>query len=357
MKRLGFVFFSAAFALLAQAPNANSGSTTGISVPTLGFLAGQAPPRLQPILGIPGSARLGAPLLLPATVTQIHIAPGHAYALVEQAPGNPLALASLQAITAQTRNLPLRPIVGALAQIDVLAFSPTGVSAVLYSRQTNQLQVLTGLPKSPQVYVSLPSLSIANGPQKIAVSDDARAVLISDAAGSVYSVSQNAVLVPVHHSPEISALGFIPQSRESIICDRTLNTMSFLRDSNITPLALGPATNDRCQPEAAVSTADGKTILLACPAQHAILSIDRVSGLTRLHRVHSSPTGLDALGTRDTFLMSPAQGGTYWLLVWGPGGPVTSFVAAARNVSQGSGNWVACQTAASGFLPDRMSSF
>jgi hypothetical protein len=338
MKFLTFAFLGAAVALLAQAPNANSGSTNGVSVPTLGFIAGQAPARLQPILGIPGSARLGTPLLLPTTVTQIHIAPGHAYALVEQAPGNPLALVLLQGITTQTRNLPLRPIVGALGQTDVLAFSPMGASAVLYSRQTNQLQVLTGLPKSPQLYLNVPNLAILDGPQKIAVSDDARSVLISDAAGSVYSVSQNAAPVPVHHSPEISALAFVAQSRESIICDRTLNTMSFLRDSNATPVGLGAATGDRCQPEAAASTADGKTILLACPAQHAVLSIDRASGLTRVHNVSNSPGVLQPLGVRDVFLMSPPERGTYWLFVWGPGGPVTSFVAAARNVSQGSGN-------------------
>ncbi|MFL6350483.1 MAG: hypothetical protein ACJ74Z_01340 [Bryobacteraceae bacterium] len=338
MKSLALAFLGAAVALLAQAPNANSGSTTGVSIPTLGFVAGQAPARLQPILGIPGSARLGSPVLLPMTVTRIHLAPGHAYALVEQARGNPLALVSLQAITAQTHNLPLAPMPGVIGEADVFAFSPTGRSAALYSRQTNQLQVLTGLPKSPQLLLNVPNLAIANAPQKIAVSDDAQAVLISDSAGSVYSVSQNAAPVPVHHSPEISALAFVAQSRESIICDRSLNTISFLRDSNATPVALGPATNDRCEPEAAASTADGKTILLACPAQRAVLSIDRASGLARLHRVGTSPGALQALGVRDVFLMTPAERGIYWLFVWGPNGPVASFVAAARNASQGSDN-------------------
>ena len=338
MKFLAIAFLGSAIALSAQTPNANSGSTTGVSVPTLGFIAGEAPARLQPILGIPGSARLGSPLLLPAAVTRIHIAPGHAYALLEQAPGNPLALVLLQGITTQTRNLPLRPIVGVNGQADLVAFSPAGTSAALYSRQTNQLQVLTGLPKSPQLYLNTPNLAMPYGPQKIAVSDDARAVLISDAAGSVYSISQNTAPVPVHHSPEISALAFVAQSRESIICDRTLNTMSFLQGSNATPVALGPATSDRCQPEAAASTADGKTILLACPAQHAVLSIDRASGLARVHKVGSSPSALQPLGVRDVFLISPPEGGIYWLFVWGPNGPAVSFVAAAPNPGRGSGN-------------------
>ena len=184
----------------------------------------------------------------------------------------------------------------------------------------------------------MPSLAIPYGLQKIAVSDDARAVLVSDAAGSVYSILQNAVPVPVHHSPEISALTFVAQSRESIICDRTLNTMAFLRGSNPTPVALGPATSDMCQPEGATSTADGRTILLACPAQHAVLAVDRVSGLTRVHKVGNSPVKLQPLAVRDVFLMSPPEDGIYWLFVWGPNGLVKSFVAGAQNVSRGSGN-------------------
>ncbi|MGI8959521.1 MAG: hypothetical protein ACR2IV_07150 [Bryobacteraceae bacterium] len=338
MKFLAFVFLGTAVTLLAQAPNANSGSASGLSVPTLGFVAGQAPARLQPILGIPGSARFGSPLLLPSTVTQIHIAPGHAYALAEQGPGNPLGLILLQGITTQTRSLALTPIIDAIGQVDLLAFSPMGNSAVIYSRQTNQLQVLTGLPNSPQLYLNGLNLATPDAPQKMAVSDDAQAVLVSDAAGSVYSVSRNAAPVAVHHSPDISALAFVPRSHDSVICDRSLNTMSSLRNSNVTPVILGPATNDRCQPEAAASTADGKTILLACPAQRAVLSIDLASGATRVHNMANSPGALEPLGVRDVFLMSPPESGTYWLFAWQPDGPVTSFVAAPRNASQGSGN-------------------
>jgi hypothetical protein len=338
MKVFAFAFVGVAVTLFAQAQNANSGTASGFSVPTLGFVSGQAPPQLQPILGIPGSARLGSPLSLPSTVTRIHIAPGHAYALVEQGPGSPLSMVLLQAIAAQTQNLPLTPIAGAIGQADLLAFSPLGSSAVIYSRQTNQLQVLTGLPRSPQLYLNASNLAIPTAPQKVAVSDDARVVLISDEAGSVYSVSQSGAPVAVHHSPDISALAFVTQSHDSIICDRSLNTISFLRDSTATPVALGPATNGTCQPEAAASTGDGKTILLACPAQRAVLSLDRASGLTRVYNVASSPSALDRAGMRDVFLMSPPEGGTYWLFVWQPEGPTVFFVGAARDLAQRSGH-------------------
>jgi hypothetical protein len=338
MKLFAFAIVALSTTLCAQSPNASGGNTTGFSVPALGFISGQAPAQLQPILGIPGSARLGSPLLLPSTVTGIHIAPGHAYALVQQGPSSPLSMVLLQGIKAQTQNLQLTPIPGTIGQVDLLAFSPMGNSAAIYSRETNQLQVLTGLPKLPRLSLNLSNLAITGAVQKLAVSDDAQAVLISDSAGSVDSVLQNGALLPVHHSPEISALAFVTQSHDSIICDRGLNTISMLRNSTATPFALGPAMNDTCQPEGAVSTADGKTLLLACPAQHAVLAVNSASGLTHVYNVAATPASLDRLALGDVFLMSPAEGGTYWLFVWQPSGLTASFIAAAPNRGQGSGH-------------------
>jgi hypothetical protein len=338
MKFFAFAIIAVSTPLCAQAPNGNGGSTTGFAVPALGFVSGQAPAQLQPILGIPGSARLGSPLLLPSTVTGIHMAPGHAYALLQQGPSNPLSMVLLQGITAQTQNLHLTPIPGTIGQVDLVAFSPMGSSAAIYSRETNQLQVLTGLPRSPRLSLNLPNVAISGAAQKLAVSDDAQAVLISDSAGSVYSVSQNGAAVAVHHSPEISALAFITQSHDSIICDRSLNTISMLRNSTATPFALGPAMNDTCQPEGAASSADGGTLLLACPAQHAVLAVNSASGLTHVYNVAASPTSLERLALGDVFLISPAEGGTYWLFVWQPSGLTASFIAAAPNGSQGSGH-------------------
>jgi hypothetical protein len=336
MKLFAIAFAGTALTLFAQAPNANS--TSGFAGPTLGFVSSQTPAQLQPILGIPGSARLGSPLPLPSTVTQIRIAPGQAYALVQQQPGNPLSLVLLRGISTQTQSLTLTPVPGAISQVDLVAFSPMGLSVVIYSRQTNQLQVLTGLPNSPQVFLNVPDLATAGAPQKLAVSDDGQAVLIADGAGSVYSLSPNATPVLVHNSPEISGLAFVTQSRDAVICDRSLNTALVLQGSSTVPVPLEPRANNTCQPEAATSTADGKTILIACAAQHAVLSIDRTSGLTRVYNVTNSPSTLDRLSVRDAFLMSPPEGGTYWLFVWRTEGPSTFFVAAARNTSQGSGN-------------------
>src|SRR2546423_3120420 len=136
MKRSALALLSIAITLAAQGPSSNSGSApNGFSVPTLGFIASQAPAQLRPIFGIPGSARLVPPLLLPPQVTQIHVAPGQAFALVEQDSSNPLSLVSLQGFYVGNRSLALMPIGGAMSQIDVFAFSPMARSTVIHSRQ------------------------------------------------------------------------------------------------------------------------------------------------------------------------------------------------------------------------------
>lgn len=339
MKRFALVFASTAATLLAQSSNANGrGPSSNFSVPVLGFVASQSPAQLRPILGIPGSARLGNPLLLPASVTRIHVAPGQAFALVEEGANHPLSIVSLHRLDLRPRTLAAAPISGAMNQIDLLAFSPTGESAVTYSRQANQLRVLAGLPKSPRVAFNFENLVIPAPLQRLAVSDDAGTVLLSDEAGSVYSLTRGMVLAALHFSPDISALEFIAHTRDALIFDRSLNAASFLHGSDIKPVLLGPTAAGLCQPEAGVATADGKTILVACPAQHAILSVDRASGLTRVHHMSNAPTALNRLGIGDVFLMSPPEGGTYWLFVWGPGGPVRSFIAGARELARGSEN-------------------
>lgn len=332
MKLFASAFAMTAVALFAQVPNtSNSQAQSGFSVPSLGFVAGPGPQQLRPILGIPGAARLGRPIPLPQTVSRIYIAPGHGYALVQQGPNDPISVVSLRDVGSV--NLTLMPIAGAAAQADVIAFSPTARSAGFYSHQTNQLQIVTGLPSSPQIHLNISNLSIPAALQKFAVSDDAQNVLLADATGGVYSLSQSSTPALVYHSSEITAIEFVAQSHDAVICDRTLKSAILLRGASITPIM--QAGDGTCEPEAAASTSDGRTILLACPAQHAVLSIDRTSGFTTKHSLANTPGALERLGTRDAFLMTPADDhGTYWLFVWQPQGPATFFVAASRDLKQ-----------------------
>jgi hypothetical protein len=316
MMRLAIVF-ALAWSLCAQTPAANSG-------PTLGFVPGSAPWQLQPILGIPGAARLGAPLSLPNTITLLSVAPGQSYAVAIEGPNDPASLAVLR-INGVLRTAPvLTPLAGALAHPDLVAFSPTGQSLALYSQHANQVQVFTGLPASPRIASQISNIDSA---VKLAVSDDAQVILIADAAGNVEPLAQAGPATPLYHAPQIAALAFLPHSHDAIVCDPSAATAVLLQGGTSLKILPSPATE--CQAQAAAGTADGNTILIACPAQHLIWSVDRTSGVAETFRTTNSPAAFDSLAARDAFLLSPADSaGTWWIVAWQSGAPVVSFIGA-----------------------------
>ncbi len=163
----------------------------------------------------------------------------------------------------------------------------------------------------------------------LAVSDDAGAVVIADASGTVYSVSSHAAPVAIYHASQVAALAFASQSHTAVVCDPVLGSATILQSGVVRMLQ--PPSNAGCQARAAASSADGKTMLIACQMQHQIWSIDLASGLTSVHSVNTNVTALDRLGATDSFLMSPADhNGTYWVVTWSAGEPAISFIGAAR---------------------------
>ena len=322
MKRLAIMFLAAASCVWAQAP-----ASTG---PTLGFVPGVRPWQLQPILGIPGAARLGDPISLPRSVSQLYLAPGQAYAVAAQGPTDAVSLVILRSAGATVVNPALTTIAGAMAAPDLVAFSPAGQSMALYSQEASRIQVFTGMPNAPQ---KSEEISVVGNAALLAVSDDAKAVLICDGMGNVYSLAQNAAPVPMYHTEEVVALVFIPQTHDIIVVDPMGESSAVVQALN--GIQMIPTPANACQPRAATTTADGKTILLACTSQRLVWSIDRASGSIAVHSVNSNPTGFSSLNLPDTFVMSPVDGnGTYWLFTWQAGNPMVSFIGAARLATQ-----------------------
>lgn len=331
MRRLAFALLAAAPALLGQ----------GSSGPLLGFVPGATAAELQPIWGIPGAARLGDALPVPNTVTQLYLAPGHTYALGAQGTANPVALLLLRLAPGKEVSPTLNMLPGAITDPDLVAFSPTGCSAVLYSEGASRLQVFTGLPNSPQIVLNIQNMPVVGHLKKLALSDDARVLLLANDDGTAYAVSQNSAPVAVFHTSQVAALAFVSRSHDAVVVDPVQGSVTILKAFTATAevrMLLPSSILNGCQPQAAASSADGSTILIGCPAQHVVLSIDHLSGAVNGYKTTNSTFAFDPLAARDTFLMSPPDGGTYWLFRWQPSGPVIYFVGAARHPGQGSSN-------------------
>lgn len=321
MKLFAFALAASGCLVMAQGPGDH-----GLSGPTLGFAPGATPTQLQPILGIPGAARLGDPISLPNTVTQVYVAPGHTYALAAQGPAASTAVVTLRNTSGIVPNPVLTPLAHAMAAPDVVAFSPTAQSSVLYSQASDRLQVFTGLPNAPRLAQDISNVQVP-GVQLLAVSDDAQIVLATDATSTVYALSPGAAPVPVYYSTQVSALEFVPGSHEAIVCDLTLSTAAVLQPSTGNARFL-IAADDACRPRAAAVTNDGNTILLACSFGGYVWSVDRQSGLVNSHQVPPALNRLDNMGSAGAFLLSPPDQGIYWMLTWQAGNGVVSFIGA-----------------------------
>jgi hypothetical protein len=305
---------------------ANGGNSTQFSGPTLGFVPGATASQLQPILGIPGASRLGDPIALPNSVTHVYLAPGHAFALAAQGPADATAVVKLRNASTVVANPVLTPLAQAMASPDLVAFSPTGQSSVLYSQAANRLQVFTGLPDAPRLAQDISNfhgLSV----QQLAVSDDAQSLLFADATSTVYSRSQGAAAVPAWYSNQVSGLAFAPGSHEAILCDLTLAAAAILEPSGAASFPISP--DGACRPHAARFSTDGKTILLSCSFGSYVWAVDRASRMVSAYELPTSLNVFDKLGGIDTFLLPPAANGTYWLVNWQiPGRAAVSFIGA-----------------------------
>jgi DNA-binding beta-propeller fold protein YncE len=317
MKLIALALAASGCLLMAQ--------VTGVSHarPTLGFVPGSTTGALQPVLGVPGASRLGDQVSLPGA-TRLYLAPKHRYVLAQRADGG-LALVILRGAST-TAPIP-RPLTDALQSPELVAFSPIGHAAVLYSQASNRLQVWTGLPDAPRVAQSISTLSIAGDVHRAAISDDSQIVLTADESGTVYRMSQ-AGNVPLYHATQVAALAFLPGTHEAIVSDSASNSVVVLDSaSGRTESLTGPS--NRCEPDEVAATEDGRTVLVACPAQRLLWSVNRESGTTSVSRIPVSPLEMDRVAARDTFLFSPPdEHGSYWMVRVEGDGLNVSFVGA-----------------------------
>ncbi len=143
-------------------------------LPLLGYAAQESPPALWPVLGVPGAATLGEPVVLPKGTTRLRLAPGQQYSIVELGRG---ALAVLP--LGGEDNRALARIAGAIAAPESVWFSPSGLSAVLISKASGRMQVVGGFPFAPRVIRDIDIQTLPDVPDSAAVSDSGTSLLYS----------------------------------------------------------------------------------------------------------------------------------------------------------------------------------
>ncbi len=269
------------------------GQTAGHSVgaPALGFLAGKDSTTIQPVFGIPGAARLGP--ALDVSSDAFFVSPGSGYVLAAQKDGE-LSIGLLRPASALANGLQLSPIAGAVAP-DLVAFSPAGCAAAVYSRSGNTVQVLTGFPDSPRISRSM---IVSDVLTRLAVSDDGAHVVGAIENGSVVSIPEH---VELTSTPNV-AFAFAPNANSANIFAGTGN---------------------------AIVTVDGSTALVANGGR-SISAVDLRSNKTTNSAVDGNAVAIRRLSAGDIYLLT-FDDGSSGLLTWRGGRVFTYFIGVFGN--------------------------
>jgi hypothetical protein len=221
-----------ATAKLASKQDEKRVATAGAAV--LGYVLGPGPAEVHPIFGTAQRPLLGEQAVVPVGATRLYMPPRQQYVLVEESANEPVAVWTLHRSVAS--NEATEPVVlnGAMAHPDLVAFSPRGDAAVLYSEAAAALQLVTHLPAEPALGKQI-SMAGLGTPSELAVTDDG--ALVAALADHRLSFSLNGAAwrpLVIGYTPE--AWTFIPKTHDLAISDSAQKTLGLLSNlSEVTP--------------------------------------------------------------------------------------------------------------------------
>jgi hypothetical protein len=296
----------AAIVLLPLFPICGGAADSALNRPILGYAAQFSPPELRAILGAPGAAVFSDPLSLPRRTRRLRLSPSQQYALIERDDQSP-AILGLSGVTVG----PAIAITGALPAADIAAFSPSGHSAVLFSSESGRLQVVGGLPLTPQIVQDLDAGLLPGVPEALAVSDDAGAVLLSS-AGVVYLLSPDGSSGIMVNVAGMASLAFFPNSANAAVGDRGAGSVYVLQNSAgvVAARLIADALTGLGEMRA---SDNGQTLYVTNPGGQCIWAVGVPGGEIQAFSLPVKSVKIDPLRNTGTFLISSEPGRPGWI--------------------------------------------
>ena len=213
-------------------PTAHAQSSGSLGGYTLGFVFDKRISALRPLSGIPGAAVLGAPVDSGGPVRRAYVASRQNYAIALTDSG-----AVVIRFVPGTDPAVVTPLGIDSAAADLVALSPNGATAALYSVNEALIRIVTGLPGAPVLARSVPTGAVSGSIRLLAISSDA-AVLIavthdssSDGTSpdAVVAVDNNGNGQNLTNSTHVSALQFAGDAHDLLLTDDSDDTLSIIQ--------------------------------------------------------------------------------------------------------------------------------
>ncbi len=299
--KLALFSLATAASWFAQQPAAivKHNTLPAAAVPVAGYVVEAGTVQIRPILGTAGKARLGDPIPAPADASHLYLPPRQQYALVETTSDRPIAVWNL--LETVRKGLPPQAVslAGAMAHADLVAFGPRGDAAVLYSKDSGRLEIITDLRAKPAVR----ELSLAGFREvmQLALSDDGLmlAAQLSDTR-LIYS-SQGSHWQPLSGEYSPAAWSFVPNTHDLAIADPLQSTIALYRefDGSLHLSSVQDIHADRLS-----FTKDGFEMLAGSSSDGTLWSVHLASGTITSLATRGRVESLSCLRDGWTFLLS-----------------------------------------------------
>ncbi len=243
-------------------PLAGFAQAAGITPPTLGYLFDSSSKSLRPLSGIPGAASLESGLAVSSKLELASISPNRKFALATIKDGEHALLIRWIGNDATSSELD-----GAPAIADQIAFSASGDTAAIWTRETHTIQVWKALPDQPSLYKEIDAADLS----ALAVSDDGDVVAVANDAALVLAGSGRTLA-----AGKFSSLSFLPGTHDLAAADQSLDQISLIRrvDSDPESAQLATGQDGVSQPIALAFSADARKLIVANLRGQSVLSID-----------------------------------------------------------------------------------
>ncbi len=307
--------------------------TEPVRGPILGFVH-DATAGIRPVLGIPGAATLGPPVMARGAFEQVAVAADRDYSLAVAARGGQVTM---------LRNLSTAPTGAALdvpANPARIALSPSGDAAALYYPRTSRVDVLTGLPESPAVAWSSGHIA-AGGVAALAVSDGGGAVLLA-AAGDpapLWLASPETWPRVVHTASASPSLAFLSRSEDAVIADALSGEVALLRDlkGEARLIRIGGAADGVSRPVAVAAAPGNRRLFVATTGPAGVVVLPLAGGEPVRLACPCEPAALEPMAGGAVFRLSEPGNGPVWLLDARAASPRIVFVPGQERLPRGAG--------------------
>jgi hypothetical protein len=310
----------ATLAAMAAPANAQPGA---FDTPMAGFVFSPGSRSVRPLVGIPGSAYLGAAVL--NEINQAWIAPAGKWALVTTATHSAFVRGLSQLAPAEYA------ADGVIDVVDRVAWNADASFAVLYSSSSGRLQhvSLTG----GQVSVDYPlDLTPWGVPTTLAIDPAGRRMAFGIPGAGVYVIdgAQSPALLASMARP--ASIAFSDTGRLYAVDAETRRIVEFGADLNPSEFAVVEAVDGvEFEPVGLAVSGTGKYLMVTDRGTATVRVYETATQtLTDTIRLDFAPSHMQRLSTGATFLLNRARGKEWLLLLDATGAPRVYFVPAGE---------------------------